>query len=112
MQSTSNICSSVSIYTFNKLMPAIFILPTFMPVFSHLFIRSVFFFLYRIEPFVRFLPLVYCVLFYGFLLFSLVSACVAQNGSSILFPSLFFIIISFAALAHWGAIPFPTPAGL
>jgi hypothetical protein len=25
---------------------------------------------------------------------------------------LFFIIMSFAALAHWGAIPFPTPAGL
>jgi hypothetical protein len=29
-----------------------------------------------------------------------------------LVPLLFFISTSSAALAHWGAIPFPTPAGL
>jgi hypothetical protein len=40
------------------------------------------------------------------------SYCVAHVGSSILVLWLVIIITSLAALAHWGAIPFPTPAGL
>jgi hypothetical protein len=36
----------------------------------------------------------------------------AHSLSSILFTSLFIITTFLAALAQWGASPFPTPAGL
>jgi hypothetical protein len=61
MHRTSNLCNSVSINTFSRLIPAMFMLPTFMPVLSHLDIRSFLFFFYLAEPFVFLLPFLYCV---------------------------------------------------
>jgi hypothetical protein len=105
MHSTSKLCSSVSIYTFRRLIPAILILPTFIPDDSHLSIRLTLFFFYLAEPLVRFLLVFY-------ILFALVFLLCTHVGSVLLASLAFIISISFAALAHWGAIPFPTPAGL
>ncbi len=112
IHSTSSRWSSVNIYTFRRLIPAILMLPTFNPVFSHLVIRSFFFYFSLAEPFVRFPDL--CL--WGFLCSSLLFPFPIYYDAHALswfpFPWLFIIIGSFAALAHWGASPFPTPAGL
>jgi hypothetical protein len=47
-------------YTLSKLIPAMLILPTFRPVFSHLVNRSVFLRFNLAEPFVRFLFGLHC----------------------------------------------------
>jgi hypothetical protein len=61
MHRTSSLCNSVSINTLSRLIPAMFMLPTFMPVFSHLDIRTFLFIFYLAEPFVFLLPFLYCV---------------------------------------------------
>jgi hypothetical protein len=112
MQRTSSTCNSVNMYTFSKLMPAILMLPTFIPMFSHLFIRSIFFFFYLADPLLRF-PLVFCCVLLS--VFRL-SAVLPYYYTLIRFFSvivwLSFMIAPWVALAQWGAIPFPTPAGL
>ena len=51
---TSNVWASNSIKSLNILIPAMFILPIFIPIFAHLFRRMVFSFFILADPFVRF----------------------------------------------------------
>jgi hypothetical protein len=99
-------------YTLSKLIPAILILPTFRPVSSHLVMRSIFLRFSLAEPLVRFRLGFYC----GF-----PSAKNVYPVSLFLSAPVFPIFLSYfspiistcaAALAHGGASPFPTPAGL
>jgi hypothetical protein len=112
MHSTSNLCNSVNMYIFRRLMPAMLMLPMFMPEFSHLFSLSTFCFLCLAEPLVRFLFLCHYYFLCATWLFPCSLSDFSHSLSSILFTSLFIIITFPAALAQWGAIPFPTPAGL
>jgi hypothetical protein len=99
-------------YTFSKLIPAIFILPTFRPVASHLATRSTFLRLNLAEPFVRFRFALYCGLAFAIPVYPF-SLFLAVPVYSLLLYYCFSIISTVAAaLAHGGAIPFPTPAGL
>ena len=112
MQRTSSTCNSVNMYTFSKLMPAMLMLPMFIPMLFHLFRRSCFFFFSLADPLLRF-PLVFrCVLLSVFR-FSMVIPYYSTYARFC--PFIFRLSVIFAswvALAHWGAIPFPTPAGL
>jgi hypothetical protein len=112
MHSTSNLCNSVNMYIFRRLMPAMLILPMFMPEFSHLFSRASFYFLCLADPLVRFRFLCHYYLLCFVWLFPRCLSNFAHSLSSFLVTS-FYIIIPFpVALAQRGAIPFPTPAGL
>jgi hypothetical protein len=93
-------------------MPAIFMLPIFMPDCSHLCSLSALCFLSLAEPLVRFLFLCHIYFLFSIWLFPLALSDCAHSLSSILFTSLFIITTFLAALAQWGASPFPTPAGL
>ena len=87
-------------------------LPMFIPMFSHLFIRSCFFFFYLADPLLRF-PLVFCcVLLFVFRLSVVTSYYSTHTRFCPFILRLSVMFASWVALAHWGAIPFPTPAGL
>jgi hypothetical protein len=108
----SNWCSSVSMYTFSKLIPAIFILPTFRPVSSHLATLSNFLRFNLADPLVRFRFVLYCGLAFAIPVYPF-SLFLPVPVLPILLYCCSSIIFAFAAaLAHGGAIPFPTPAGL
>ncbi len=101
--STSIVCASSSMYSLNRLTPAMFILPMFKPVLVHRSTRSFLVFLYLIDPFVRFLLT---------LVFSSCTSCALFGTLSVLICSSTFMICALVALAHRGASPLPTPAGL
>jgi hypothetical protein len=86
-----------------RLTPAMFILPIFKPVFVHRSTRSFLVFFYLIDPFVRFLLT---------LVFSTCTSCALCGTLFILLCSSKFMICDLVALAHKGANPLPTPAGL
>jgi hypothetical protein len=100
--STSSVWASRSMKSLNILIPAMLMLPTFNPYFSHLSSRRFLDFLSLADPLVRFL-VVFC--------FPSFSFC-ALDGAfvDLLFASSFMIDI-LIALAHGGASPMPPPAG-
>jgi hypothetical protein len=125
-QRMSSVCVSKSMYNLNKLRPAILMFPTFIPCcFQRLCLVSVAFLL-LIDPFVRFYLVFLCFPFLNNVSFSLFASSVCWLLPIYVFPwtscapvgtfiysALSLIIISYAvALAHRGANPLPTPAGL
>ena len=87
----------------NRLTPAMFKLPIFKPVLVHRSTRSFLAFFDRIDPFVRFLLT---------LVFSNCTSCALFGTLHVLIYSSKFMIYDLVALAHRGASPLPTPAGL
>jgi hypothetical protein len=129
MHNTSTVCVYSIMYSLNRLIPAIFILPIVNPCVCHLCSLSFFVLRNRADPFVRFFLLTVLVYYIHFcphtffylcsglcyyrsvsILFILCFSC-ARTGT--LFLMWFFSIISsiWAALAQWGAIPYSKPAG-
>ena len=96
-------CVSKIIHILNILRPAIFRLPILIPVIAHLFNLDDLFFLSLADPFVLFFVLflpIYC------------SPC-ARNGTYKFYLRVSSIMGHIRlALAHGGANPVPTPAGL
>jgi hypothetical protein len=99
-------------YTLSKLIPAILILPTFRPVSSHLVIRSIFLRFNLAEPLLRFRFGLYCGLPFAINVYPVSLFLAAPVWSIFLSYCSPIISTCAAALAHGGAIPFPTPAGL
>ena len=96
-------CVSNIIHILNILSPAIFRLPMLIPVIAHLFNLDDLFFLNLADPFVRFF----------FLPFTCDCSPCARFGTLIKLLLLSSIIMHIlVALAHGGANPVPTPAGL
>jgi hypothetical protein len=129
MHNTSNLCDSSNIYSLKWLTPAIFMLPMFIPYFPQRCNRSTYDLRSLADPLVRFF-LVFSFAaspnFRSFTMFlpillvlsSLFGASLAPPRFSCALVGTFSCILRFSiisdivvALARWGAIPLPTPAG-
>jgi hypothetical protein len=99
-------------YTLSKLIPAILILPTFRPVSSHLATLSNFLRFNLADPFVRLRFGLYCGLSFAITVTPFPLCLAVPVLSLFLYYCSSIISTVAAALAHGGAIPFPTPAGL
>jgi hypothetical protein len=90
-------------YILNRLRPAMLMLPIFIPDFAHLSSLVFFYFLCLAEPFVLF----------GYLfLVALPVSCAHYGTFDFYYLSYYIICYTAVALAHGGANPVPTPAGL
>ncbi len=102
IHNTSMLFDSTIIWTLNRLIPAMFRLPTVIPAYSQRVWRAILCFLYLADPFV----------FLFFCLFSVYFSPYCPFPTVIFsFPFLFISDIS-VAHAQRGAFPYSTPAGL